>query len=138
MLNEDQKSALLCAARRVMDKAYAPYSGFRVGAAILGASGAIHVGCNVENSSYPVGTCAERNAIGAATAAGETSILAVVIVASHPTPVPPCGMCRQALNELGPDVIVISIGNLGDERTWTVRELLPDAFDSGMLDGRSR
>ncbi len=132
----EQKQSMILAARQAMGNAWAPYSGFLVGAAVLGRSGGIHVGCNVENSSYPVGTCAERNAIGAALAAGEKGIDAVVVVTPQPGPVTPCGMCRQALNEFGADIIVVCVGAAGVERQYTVRDLLPDAFDDGMLHGR--
>jgi len=137
-MTPEQKDSMTRAARAAMDNAWAPYSRFRVGAAVLGGSGAIHAGCNVENSSYPVGTCAERNAIGAAIAAGEKTISAVVVVASHPEPVTPCGMCRQALNEFGSGITVLCVGENGDERRYLVRDLLPDAFDDGMLDGRKK
>jgi len=130
-----QKEQMKQRAAAAMRNAYAPYSNFRVGAAVLGGSGAIHVGCNVENASYPVGTCAERNAIGAAIAAGETRIMAIVITAAHPDPVPPCGMCRQTLYEFGHDMVVVCVAADGRERQYTIRELLPDAFDSGMLNG---
>lgn len=135
-MTAEQKVQLIARAREVMHNARAPYSRFKVGAAVLGGSGAIHAGCNVENSSYPVGSCAERNAIGAAVAAGEQSITAVAIAATHPDPVPPCGMCRQAINDFGPDVVVICVGATGAEKQYTIHDLLPDAFGEGMLNDR--
>lgn len=115
-------------ARRAMDMAYAPYSGFRVGAAVETAEGRIHGGCNVENASYSVTICAERVAIGAAVAAGGTRLRRVYICSSSAEPVPPCGMCRQALSEFGADLEVISEGTDGRLRTWTLSELLPEQF----------
>ena len=125
-------AALLRAAKSVREKAYAPYSKFSVGAAILGGSGKTYVGCNVENSSYGLTLCAERNAIGAAIAGGEKRILACAITAGE-TPCPPCGMCRQALAEFGdPAMPVVLLG--GRQRSiLTLAELLPHAFDKTFL-----
>ena len=92
---------LLDAARRVRENAYAPYSHFKVGAAIRSASGAIYTGCNVENVAYPEGTCAEAGAIAAMVAAGETELTEVLVIADSPVPVSPCGGCRQKLAEFG-------------------------------------
>ncbi len=117
-----------------MGRAYAPYSQFRVGAAILGASGAIHVGANTENAAYPQSQCAEASAIGAMVAAGETRIAAVAVVADRVEHCPPCGGCRQRLAEFaGPDTPVY-LGRPGSEPlVVTLGELLPLAFDSGAL-----
>ncbi len=117
-----------------MGRAYAPYSQFRVGAAILGASGAIHVGANAENAAYPQSQCAEASAIGAMVAAGETRIAAVAVVADRVEHCPPCGGCRQRLAEFaGPDTPVY-LGRPGNEPlVVTLGELLPLAFDSGAL-----
>ncbi|HEY3448847.1 MAG TPA: cytidine deaminase [Myxococcales bacterium] len=125
-------AAMLRAAQTVRKTAYAPYSKFKVGAAVLGGSGKIHVGCNVENSSYGLTVCAERNAIGAAVAAGETHILACAIAAGG-KPCPPCGMCRQVLAEFGdPSIPVAMVG--GKERTiHALADLLPHAFDKSFL-----
>ena len=117
------------AARAVRAHAHAPYSGFAVGAAIRGASGAVHVGCNVENAAYPESTCAEAAAICAMVAAGERSIAEVFVVADHPEPVPPCGGCRQQLAEFaGPDTPVTMANLAGARRTSTLGALLPAAF----------
>jgi cytidine deaminase len=123
---------LLRLAREVREHAYAPYSKFKVGAAVLGASGRVYVGCNVENSSYGLTICAERNAIGNAVANGEERIVACAIAAGK-RPCPPCGMCRQVLAEFGgPDMPVAMTG--GRERVvHTVAELLPHAFDPTFL-----
>lgn len=124
--------ALVEAATQVREQAYAPYSKFQVGAALLGVSGRIYLGCNVENSSYGLTVCAERNAIGQAVAAGERNFLAVAI-AGGARPCPPCGMCRQVLAEFAaPDFPVALVG----ERRRTVHQLgdlLPHAFDRGFL-----
>ena len=132
-MTETVKQHLIDAASAAMKNAWAPYSGFRVGAALLAASGRIYSGCNVENSSYPVTTCAERNAIGAAVSAGDTRFEAIVVLSGHPEPVTPCGMCRQALAEFGMDIPVICLGAGGAERTFLVRDLLPAAFDRDFL-----
>lgn len=109
-----------------------PYSGFRVGAAVLGASGRVYTGCNVENSSYPVGLCAERNAVGSAVAAGETALLAVALASPGPDPddLTPCGMCRQFLAEFGEDIVVVCRQG-GEWRAAELRELLPGPFKLG-------
>lgn len=119
---------------RVAERAYAPYSGFRVGAVVVARSGATYAGCNVENASYPMGLCAERNALAAAVAA-EGDALAVdrvVVVALGATGCAPCGACRQVLAELAPHA---AIRYLRDgafvERPMT--ELLPDGFTAGDL-----
>lgn len=124
--------ALAAAAREVQSRAYAPYSKFPVGAAVLGESGRIYTGCNVENASYGLTVCAERNAIGAAVAAGETRIAAVAISVPK-KPCPPCGVCRQVLAEFGdPDVPVALIG--GRRRAiHLLGNLLPYAFDPSYL-----
>jgi len=125
-------AALLRQARAARSNAYAPYSKFAVGAAVLGGSGRIYAGCNVENSSYGLTICAERNAVGAAIAAGEKRVLACAIAAGG-KPCPPCGMCRQVLAEHGdPAMPVVLVG--GRERTiHALGELLPHAFDKTFL-----
>lgn len=127
----DLKSAALS----VREKAYAPYSGFFVGAALRGQSGTVHTGCNVENVAYPEGTCAEAGAIAAMIAAGDRELTGVYVVADSPTPVTPCGGCRQKLAEFGAGDVVVTMGNLaGDEMTMTLAELLPGAFGTGHMD----
>jgi len=116
------------AARAAAGRAYAPYSQFSVGAAVLGASGKIHAGCNVENASYGLTSCAERNAVFAAVAAGERAIKAVAIYTPTAEPTAPCGACRQVIREFGPNVLVVSVCK-GKVRTeTTLAELLPDSF----------
>ncbi|SLN48610.1 Cytidine deaminase [Roseivivax jejudonensis] len=124
------------AARAVRERAYAPYSRFKVGAALRTAGGVVHVGCNVENVAYPEGTCAEAGAIAAMVAAGETEIAALHVVANAPEPVPPCGGCRQKIAEFaGPDVTVTLATLAGAERVMSVSELLPGAFGRGHMEG---
>ena len=129
--------SLLNAATKVREHAYAPYSRFKVGAAIRGASGAIYVGCNVENVAYPEGTCAEAGAIAAMVAAGETRIAEVCVIADSPGPVPPCGGCRQKLAEFAaPQVTVTMATTDGKFRTMTVADLLPGQFSAAHLERR--
>lgn len=126
---------LLSEAREAAARAYAPYSGFRVGAVLETAGGRRFSGCNVENASYPVTVCAERVALGAAVAAGARSFRRIAIHSSGERPVAPCGMCRQALWELAPDLSVVSEGEGGERSSWSLAELLPDAF--GLRGGTS-
>lgn len=120
---------LFQAARAVREHAYAPYSNFRVGAAIRTDTGAVFTGVNVENAAYPEGTCAEAGAIAAMAAAGERRIAEVVVVADSPEPCTPCGGCRQKLAEFaGRDVPVVMAGPAGPRVTMTVGQLLPGAF----------
>lgn len=121
--------SLLKAATDVRARAYAPYSQFQVGAALRSASGAVHVGCNVENVAYPEGTCAEAGAIAAMIAAGDTRIAEVFVIADSPAPVPPCGGCRQKIAEFAdPEVRVTLATTDGLQKVMTVAELLPGLF----------
>ena len=110
------RSLLRERALAAMDRAYAPYSGFRVGAAILASGGGITDGCNVENASFPAGICAERAALAAAVAHGERTFVAITIATEAHAPTPPCGVCRQALVEFSPQLAVISVTR--DGRRW--------------------
>lgn len=122
------------AARAVCQNAYAPYSNFQVGAALRSASGAVYVGCNVENVAYPEGTCAEAGAIAAMVAAGERDLAEVYVVADSPAPVPPCGGCRQKLKEFGAASVRVTLGTTdGLEQQTTIGDLLPGAFDAGHM-----
>jgi cytidine deaminase len=129
---------LLDVARTARERAYVPYSHYPVGAALLTASGAIYPGCNVENAAYPVTMCAERTALFAAVAAGEREFTALVVIADSPRPVPPCGMCRQALFELAPEIAVLLANLDGAERRTTPRELLPEGFQPSDLPPEAR
>jgi len=120
---------LLDAARAVRERAYAPYSGFKVGCALRGESGRIHVGCNVENAAYPHGQCAERGAIAALIAAGDRRIAEVLVIGSGPAPCAPCGGCRQSLNELAPGTTPVHLCAAdGEAITRRLDDLLPLAF----------
>jgi cytidine deaminase len=120
---------LLAAARTVQARAYAPYSRFRVGAAIRGGNGAVYAGCNVENAAYPTGTCAEAGAIAAMVAAGERRILEILVVGDGQGLVTPCGACRQRIREFAADDAPIhAAGPEGVRRSFTLAELLPHAF----------
>ncbi|MDP3261898.1 MAG: cytidine deaminase [Tabrizicola sp.] len=126
---------LLDAAKAVRENAYAPYSRFKVGAALRAASGTIYAGCNVENVAYPEGTCAEAGAIAAMVAAGETRIIEALVIADSPDPVPPCGGCRQKLAEFaGQEVTVTLCTTDGQARTLTVGDLLPGVFTAAHMD----
>jgi cytidine deaminase len=125
---EDELDRLKEAARAASERAYCPYSKFRVGAAILTSSGRIFAGCNVENASYGLTICAERNAVFLMVASGETSIRAVVIYTPTPTPTAPCGACRQVLNEFGPDALVHSGCDGPQVISRRISQLLPEAF----------
>lgn len=124
------------AAVAVRRRAYAPYSRFRVGAAVLGDDGEIHTGANVENASYPVGLCAERAAIAVAIAAGARRILAVSIATGLTRPASPCGMCRQALAEHAGDVPVRLVGRTGVVEGLRLPGLLPRGFGGAELTRR--
>jgi cytidine deaminase len=115
-------------ATAAMERAYAPYSGFRVGAALLAADGTIDHGCNVENAAYPSGICAERAAVAAAIARGVRDFEAIVIVTEAATPSSPCGMCRQVMMEFAPRLVVHSVTRGGASARWMMSDLLPEAF----------
>ena len=116
-------------AHEASERAYAPYSGFRVGAAILTQDGAVHAGCNVENTSYGLTTCAERNAAAAMVLAApdDRNIRFVVIVSPDAAPCFPCGACRQVLNEFGCEEVIVLEAS-GDPRRYPLKMLLPHAF----------
>ena len=126
----DAPELLLGAAQAAMRNAHAPYSGFKVGAALRSAGGAVYVGANVENASYPQGQCAEASALGALVAAGEREIAAAAVVAERLEVCPPCGGCRQRLAELARPETPVHLGRPGGPRqTLTVAELLPLSFE---------
>ena len=114
-------------------RAYTPYSGYQVGAAVLTAAGEVVLGCNVENAAYPATICAERVALTAAVAQGKRQFTAIAVATRNGGS--PCGTCRQVMMELGPDMTVYIADESGDYRTTTVRALLPDGFDHDKLAG---
>jgi homotetrameric cytidine deaminase len=131
----DGPQVLLQAADAAMHHAYAPYSEFKVGAAVRGQSGAIYVGANVENAAYPQGQCAEASALGALVAAGEVAITAVAVVCENSEHCSPCGGCRQRLSEFGKPDTPVYLGRPGDEpETVTLGQLLPGAFGPEALE----
>ena len=115
-------------ARKAVERAHAPYSGLRVGAALLCTDGSVWTGCNVENASYGLTICAERVAVANAVVAGRKGFARIVIVTSAPDPVPPCGACRQVLSEFVEDMEIISVAPDGTRATWRLHDLLPHAF----------
>lgn len=126
---------LFLEARRMRDMAYAPYSGFQVGAALRSTDGRVFGGCNVENVAYPEGVCAEAGAIAAMVAGGARDIAEIVVVADSPMPVPPCGGCRQKIAEFATAETPVTMVTLsGQELTMTVAELLPGAFGPRHMD----
>jgi cytidine deaminase len=132
---KDAMGPLAAAARAVRSRGWAPYSGFRVGAAVL-AGGAVHRGCNVENASYGLTVCAGRNAVAAAVAAGAKRIDAVAVASGTSPPTPPCGACLQVLAEFGaPATRVLLVGARGARVETTLGELLPRAFGRKFLGG---
>lgn len=126
---EREEGALVAAARRAMAGAYAPYSGFRVGAAVLCGDGRVFTGANVENAAYAAALCAERVAVSFAIVSAARDLIALAIVCDGSVPCTPCGICRQALYEFAPDLYVIASGvDGGCARYVLSRDLLPDAF----------
>lgn len=125
---------LIEVARSARERAYAPYSGFRVGAAVETADGKVYAGCNVENSSYGLTVCAERTALAKAVSEGERHFVRIVVIAETKIPVPPCGACRQVILELcGKDVEVV-LANIDGQRVVTdISSLLPMPFDKSLL-----
>jgi len=119
-----------------MERAYAPYSNFRVGAALLASDGSISEGCNVENAAFPAGICAERSAVAAAVARGNRSFETMLVATEADEPTPPCGVCRQVLEEFSPHLRVVSVTRGGREARWTLDELLPKAFTPRSLGRR--
>ena len=122
-------SRLLAAARSARERAHAPYSHFKVGAALLDEQGRVHAGCNVENAAHPEGLCAEAGALAAMVLAGARELRAVLVLAESPHPVTPCGGCRQKLREFGGiDVPVLVADGHGLRERYTLGELLPASF----------
>jgi cytidine deaminase len=123
---------LIVAARQAQSQAYAPYSDFRVGAAIEATDGRVFTGCNVENASYGLTICAERAALFAAVSAGARRFRRAVVVSNVDPPAAPCGACRQVLSEFEPGLPIEAVGT-GEAVRWTLSELLPAAFGPEQL-----
>lgn len=126
---------LVGAARAAQRAAYAPYSGFRVGAALEAEDGTVFTGCNVENASYGLTICAERAAVAAAVGAGAGRFRRIVVASDSTPPASPCGACRQVLAEFGLELEVRAVSP-GGEQVWRLGDLLPDAFTPHRLEGR--
>ena len=125
---EVDKDGLISAAASARERAYAPYSGYRVGAALLTSAGHLYEGCNVENAVYPLSMCAERAAVFHAVCAGEQEFVAIAVVTGNGGA--PCGSCRQVLREFGDEMLVLIGDAAGNWRDTTVAELLPDSFSA--------
>lgn len=125
------RQALIRQAAAARERAYAPYSNYPVGAALLGASGRVYVGCNVENAVYPLVMCAERVAVFRAVCQGERTFEAIAVVTENGGA--PCGSCRQVLREFGEETVVLIADSDGNWRETTVGDLLPDSFSAADL-----
>ena len=125
---------LRAAARSMLDRAYCPYSRFPVGAALECEDGSVYTGCNVENAAYPAGICAERNAVAHAVAEGRVRFRRIVIAARSRDFCVPCGICRQVLREFAPDIEIVCLDSAGEERSFTLTDLLPYSFGPESLD----
>lgn len=132
----ETKASLREAAMRALDNAHAPYSNFKVGAALLTRDGKLITGCNVENSAYGLAICAETLAVAYAVSQGLTEFDEIAIASDDREPTPPCGACRQVLNEFAPNIRVSSYTRDGKEASWTLQELLPHAFVLNQSRGR--
>jgi cytidine deaminase len=126
-----EPTELIDLARKARKRAYAPYSHYRVGAALLGKSGTVYTGCNVENASYSHTVCAERTAVLKAVSEGETEFEAIAVVTRNGGS--PCGACRQVLSEFSPELIIYIADKDGEYRTTTLKQLLPDSFTPAHL-----
>lgn len=129
-------AALVDRARRVRTNAHAPYSGFAVGAALQTADGQVFLGVNVESAAFPAGVCAERAALAAAVTAGAPALVAIAVAGAGDRPCVPCGVCRQALHELAPDLHVLAAGAAGEPVAYVLgRDLLPHPFPPPVAGG---
>jgi len=128
MLDAETLDKLVIAAADARERAYAPYSEFTVGAAVLSAGGRIFTGCNIENVSFGATVCAERVAMFTAVAAGCRELVAIAVAGPGEKPIAPCGICRQVMSELAPNAMVVMIGEGGAREINSVAELLPRAF----------
>jgi cytidine deaminase len=126
-MQDEMTETLIEAARAVSEHAHAPYSRFKVGAAVVSGSGKIYVGCNVESATYGATLCAERSAIARMIAAGEREVVAVAVFVDDDEPAMPCGICRQWIAEHGPHAEIIT-ATPGKTKRTTIEHLLPDPF----------
>ncbi|HEY67245.1 MAG: cytidine deaminase [Chloroflexi bacterium] len=131
-MKEFDREGLIAQAQAARGRAYAPYSGYTVGAALLGKSGRVYTGCNVENAVYPLGICAERVAVVKAVSEGEREFVALAVVTKSGAA--PCGACRQTLREFGGEIVILIADATGDYRETTLAELLPDGFSAADLE----
>ncbi len=139
LLDAATEAALLADARAAQQHAYVPYSGFRVGAALLAADGRVFTGANVENAAYSPSICAERTALPQAVIAGAREFVAIAVVGDGDGPCTPCGVCRQTLYEFAPDVLVIAAGATGAAARYVLStDLLPHGFGPPRLHASAR
>jgi cytidine deaminase len=131
-MKEWSRQELVAQAMQARERAYAPYSGYMVGAALLGKSGQVYTGCNVENAVYPLTICAERVAVVKAVSEGEREFVALAVATENGGA--PCGSCRQTMREFDEDIVVLIADATGAYRETTVAELLPDSFSAADLD----
>jgi len=131
-MKEQSKKELVTQAMQARERAYAPYSNYKVGAALLGKSETVYTGCNVENAVYPLTICAERTAVVKAVSEGEREFTALAVVTENGGS--PCGSCRQTLREFGADILVLIADTTGACREMTIGELLPDGFSATDLE----
>ena len=134
MSDEIEWKPLIKAALEARERAYARYSGYKVGAALATKDGPVFQGCNVENAAYPICLCAERAALGAAVSAGFQAFTALAIATGGDRPGTPCGMCRQALSEFARDLPIMLVTPTGARDEWTLTQLLPGSFGPDMLE----
>ena len=127
------REELKAAAVAMLDRAYCPYSHFAVGAALECADGTVFTGCNIENAAYSPGICAERTAVAKAVSEGHTDFVRIVIAGRSTDFCVPCGVCRQVLREFAPGIEVICLNGKGEERVFTLSELLPHSFGPEFL-----
>lgn len=132
---KDELETLIARAKEARSRAYAPYSHYQVGAAVRGDNGKIYLGANVENASYGLALCAERNAVAAAILDGCKTVSALAVVTSTSPPAAPCGMCRQTLAEFARDLPIALINDRGERADTTLAELLPRAFHGSDIPG---
>lgn len=135
-MEEKQIKELIKKAKKAMEYSYSPYSKFPIGAALLERNGNIFTGTNIENASYGLSNCAERTAIFKAVSTGYTEFKALAVVADTKKPVPPCGSCRQVIQEFGNNILIIMANFKGDYQKCSIKDLLPGAFTrEDMKDG---